>query len=234
MQHKPWKVIGVSLLLAAFLTGCEVQLPTSEEESLKVIIGINQKVSNKSNDVAPPPVQTKKDSGRMQTTDNRIIEKAQTPPPVQQQPTAESARLAQSTPVMIIGALVHPVGASNPQLITVEGTSYELVTNHTKYDIYTIRKEVSYIMAKVQVVSSKDKLLKAELLEVVTEGKVIQASVGKSKGKHNFKNKNKNYVVTENRSGKDLDKYMGQNNYFFVHEVGEDHGSMKVIIYEIY
>lgn len=259
MQQNIWKVMGLSLILTAFLTGCTIQLPPSEQESLQVLVEVGKHLNNGQNkgtvtvssastntnssntndlDMYPnggsgtitawmPPGQAKKMEKQDNDNDKDKDDEGKG--------NSRKVEKAQTASVQIIGALVHPVGLRYPQIVTADGITYNVVLNHTSYDIYTVRKEVPYLMVKVAITGQSDlKVYSADLVEVVAQGKFIPASMSKHKNSHNFKFKNKNYTVIDNRSGKDLDKFIGKDSYYFVQEVGEDHGSVKVIIYAVY
>ena len=231
--QQPLKLVGLVFVMAAILAGCQVQLPEVEQQSLQLLVDIGQK----------PSANTVYSEGTTSETIAKVRpEQPQQPSTIktsraQQSPTPPQEQVkVLATTVVLIGALVHPLGATNPQFITLDGNGYELIANHTRFDIYSVRKDVPYMMVKLQVVGSHDKVLTAELLEVVAEGKVVRASLerDKHKGRAQFKSKNRLYLIAENRSGKNLSKYVDQDSYLFVEEVGQEQGGIRVIIYDIY
>lgn len=258
MQQNIWKVMGLSLILTALLTGCTIQLPTSERESLQVLVDVGKHMNNGQTKGTVTVTNNADDDLGMYPNAGSGTATAWVPPgqAKKMQPGADEAKITLDNedswkngegkgnvrkiekvqpPVQIVGALVHPVGLRYPQIVTADGITYNVVLNHTSYDIYTVRKEVPYLLVKVTVTGQSDvKVYSADLVEVVAQGKFIQTSMNKNKHGHNFKFKNKNYTVIDNRSGKDLNKYVGKNNYYFVQEIGEEHGSMKVVIYAVY
>lgn len=217
-------------MLGVTLTGCQIELPPAEQESLKNIVEITRKAGPAQAPSETPPGHQK----RLETV----------PPP------AKPA--AQTTSVTIVGALVHPKNA-RPQIYCADGRAYEIVRNHTSYDIWSIRPEVSYLMVKLTVTGAMDQTVQyAELQQVVTEGIVIPGTVEKHKGKFKLKHKNyskgKNngkakghskwedyeYVVVENKTNISLEAYQGKDAAFFVKVIAANKGIAQVVVYAVY
>lgn len=233
MQKNTWKVLGISLLLGVTLTGCQVELPPAEQESLKNIVEITRKAGPAT---APSPSQTPPGH-------EKRIEVASTP-----------TQTAQTTSVTVVGALVHPKNAQ-PQILTADGRAYEIVKNRTPYDIWSVREDVPYLMVKLTITGSKDNTVQyAELQQVVTEGMVIPGKAEKHNGKFKVKHKNfgkgngkgngkakghskwedYEYVVIENKTTVNLDSYYGKDAYFFVKVVATKGSIAQVVLYAVY
>jgi hypothetical protein len=235
MKKNTWKVLGISLLLGVTLTGCQVDLPAAERESLKTIVEITRKAGPTQAPSETPPGHEKR------------VDVASTP-----------KQASQTTSVTVIGALVHPKNA-RPQILCADGRSYEIVKNQTPYDIWKIREDVPYLMVKLTVTGAKDSSVQyAELQQVVTEGIVIPGKVEKHKGKFKVKHKNHGkgnekgnekgngkakghskwedyeYVVVDNQANVNLEVYKGKDAFFFVKVVATKEGIAEVVLYAVY
>lgn len=207
MQKKMLQMLSLTLLLGFTLTGCQMEIPLAEQNSLKLLVESATQVK------ALPPGQAKK------VTPTVVQEKDGT--------------------TIIVGGLIHPKGRK-PQLVTADGQYYELVNNRTSYDIWAVQKQVPYLMVKLFITGKKEgKIQYAELREVMTEGIVLPGNLGKHKGQYKFKHKTKGrkekeYTIVKNNTGQDLEKYVGENSYYFFKIVGEVDGVVQISLYAIY
>lgn len=230
MQKHMWKVLGISVLLGISLTGCQVELPPAEQESLQTIFEMTKGGGTSRPSETPP--------GHEQRVEVTSVPK----------------QTAQTSHITVVGALVHPKNAQ-PQILCADGRSYEIVKNRTSYDIWSIREDVPYLMVKLVITGSKNGNVQyAELQQVVTEGIVIPGKMEKQKGKFKVKHKNYGksngkgngkakghqkwedleYIVVDNKANVNLEYYQGKDAFFFVKVVATQNGLAQVVLYAVY
>lgn len=218
-------ISALSFLLTVPLTGCQLpELPVSEKVSLQIVIDeLGSQVIEREEESMPPG---------LAKTDGIPpgLAKGNGLPPGQ----AKKAH-KKGDSVMMVGGLIHPKNAKHPQLIGTSGEYYELVSNQTSYDIFSIRTKVPFLQVRLVITGRKgDSTYYAELVEVVDQGfwvygelekeknRFVFKQKEKGKGKSRGKGKNKNkggeykYIIVENHSGQKLDRYKKRDNFYFV------------------